>query len=161
MKKDLKTNKISEKKPKLNSKGDKRGTSQASLNNLKEMQTKGGPGRGKGKLNWDTMVDLAMEALAIKFVEQHNAKKENKNKQITLDDVDIEKDIFMQAIQKARNGNDKMIIDFQDRRYGKATQRVELTGKDGGAITHEMQVKEAEERIRRFQSKWFKTPNKK
>lgn len=140
-----------------NSKGNKRGMNKKSRSNLQM----GGPGRPKGKLNYDTMVDLAMEALAIKFVEQHNAKRENKNNQITLDDIDIEKDIFIQAIQKARNGDPKMIIDFQDRRYGKATQRVELTGKDGNAITYEMQVQQAEERIRRFQDKWFKKPIKK
>lgn len=158
MKKDLQTNKKSEVKQKLNSKGDTRGISKASLNNLNGIHKKAGPGRPKGKLNYDTRIDYAIEVLSQKYIDDMN-KKNKKVKgyiPLTLDDVDLEGDIYMQAFNKARNGNEKMMIDFFDRRQGKATQKVELTGKDGGSIEYTMKLKEAEERIKKFQDKWFK-----
>lgn len=118
--------------------------------------TPGGPGRPKGKLNFDTRVDMAIEVLAQAYVKAHNEKKENKNKQITVKDIDIEGDIFAQFIQKARGGDLKAIDSFLDRRHGKATSRIELTGKDGDPIKMEHDVKVAREKIKRWQSNWFK-----
>lgn len=151
MGKDLKTNKKND----TNTKGNKRGMNPKSRANL---STTGGPGRPKGKLNYDTRFDMAIEVLSQKYVDDMNKKNKNVKGYIplTIDDVDLEGDIFMQAINKARNGNEKMIIDTLDRRHGKATQRVEMTGKDGGSIEYTMKLKEAEERIKKFQDKWFK-----
>lgn len=159
MTKKAKTVKITERKPKevekVNSSGNKRGTSPESLSNLKK---DAGPGRPKGKLNYDTRVDMAIEALAIKYAEDQN-KKNAKVKgyvPITADDVDIEGDIFMQHINKARGGDRHFIDSFLDRRHGKATQRVEMTGKDGEAMQYEVKVTEAKERARGMLNKWLK-----
>jgi len=113
-------------------------------------------GRPKGKLNFDTRVDMAINFLAEQYVIAHNAKKENKNKQITIEDVDIEGDIFAQLLQKARSGDTKMIDSFLDRRHGKATTRIELGGLDGDPIQHEVRVTEAKEKARGMLSKWLK-----
>jgi phosphoribosylformylglycinamidine (FGAM) synthase-like enzyme len=113
-------------------------------------------GRPKGKLNYNTRFDLAVDFLAEQLVLKHNADPKNKNKQLKLDDVDINNDLFAQAIQKARNGSEKMLIDIFDRRYGKATQPIELSGKDGDPIQYEIEMKEAEGRLKKFQNKWFK-----
>lgn len=155
--------KITERKPKAvektNSKGNKRGTSPESQSNLKK---DAGPGRPKGKLNFDTRVDMAMSVLAMKYVEDFNkgidkkGKKIKNFKPITLDDVDIEGDIFAQFINKARNGNDRMIDSFLDRRHGKATQPIEMSGKDGNPIEYRIQLEEAKKRLKDNQSKWFK-----
>lgn len=111
-------------------------------------------GRPKGKLNYDTRVDMAIEILAQKYVREHN--KKNPKKQITIDDVDIEGDIFQQHINKARAGDRHFIDSFLDRRHGKATQKVELTGKDGGAIEYKQKMEEAKSRLLKFQDRWFK-----
>lgn len=150
--KKIETNSKAEEK--VNSSGNKRGTSPASIANLKA----GGPGRPKGKLNYDTRVDMAIEALALKFVQSENAKNKNKKGYVplTIDDVDIEGDIFMQHLNKARGGDRHFIDSYLDRRYGKATQKVELTGKDGNPIEYEMKLKEAQAELKRNQSKWFK-----
>lgn len=116
----------------------------------------GGPGRPKGKLNYDTRVDMAIQALAEIYVAQHNAKKENKGKEITLDDVDIEGEIFMQHLKKARSGDQKAIDSFLDRRHGKATARIELTGKNGNPIEIEERKKEAKQKARKMLGLWTK-----
>lgn len=113
-------------------------------------------GRPKGKLNFDTRVDLAVEALAIQMAIVHNKKKENKNNQIKQEDLDIEGDIFMQLVNKARAGNEKMIDSFLDRRHGKATARIELTGKDGDPIAYEERKKEAKSKARKMLDAWTK-----
>lgn len=153
----LKLAKKTERKPKaeekeVNSSGNKRGTSQESKDNLKK---DAGPGRPKGLLNYKTRVTMAIEALAQKYIDDYN-KKHPKGKQLTLDDVDILGDIFQQAVNKARNGDHKSIIDLFDRLYGKATQPVELSGKDGNPIEYEIKLKEAQERLKNNQAKWFK-----
>lgn len=113
-------------------------------------------GRPKGKLNYDTRVDMAIQALAEIYVAQHNAKKENKGKEITLDDVDIEGEIFMQHLKKARSGDQKAIDSFLDRRHGKATARIELTGKNGNPIEIEERKKEAKQKARKMLGLWTK-----
>lgn len=79
-------------------------------------------GRPKGKRNFDTLVDLAIQGLAAEVVRQHNKKARNKKNQITLEDIDIENDIFMQLLNKARRGDQKAIDSYLDRRFGKAVQ---------------------------------------
>ena len=145
-----------DKKIETNSKGNKRGLSKASLANLQV----GGPGRPKGKLNYDTRVDMAIELLALKYVEETNKKNKSKKgyKPITLDDVDIEGDIFAQHVNKARNGDRHFIDSFLDRRHGKAKQPVELTGRDGGPVEYEMMIAEGQKKLKENQSKWFKKP---
>lgn len=126
--------------------------------NLKPIQpgeTRNPNGRPKGKLNYDTRVDMAIEALALAMVAQHNKKKENKGNQITVDDIDIEGDIFMQHLNKARAGDSKAMPDFLDRRHGKATQRMEITGKDGNPIEYKERIANAKERMKKFQDRWF------
>ena len=126
--------------------------------NLKPFQPgeSGNPeGKPKGILNYKTRVGMAIEIMANKYLKDYNKKHKVK---ITLDEVDILGDIFMQALNKARNGDTKSIIDLFDRLYGKAMQSIELTGKDGKAIEYELQVNEGIEKLRKFQDKWFKTP---
>lgn len=144
--------KKSKQEEKVNSKGNKRGISKASLSNL----TPGGPGRPKGRLDFNTRVDMAIEVLAMKYVKDYNAKKENKNRQITLDDVDIEGDIFAQFLNKARNGDMKAIDSFLDRRNGKATISVELTGKGGGPVSYAMKMAEVDAETDAWFDTWVK-----
>lgn len=113
-------------------------------------------GRPKGKLNFDTRVDMAIDFLAAQYVVQHNKMPKNKNKQITIEDVDIEGDIFAQLLQKARGGDTKMIDSFLDRRHGKATARIELTGKGGDPIAFEERKKEAKSKARKMLDMWTK-----
>lgn len=112
------------------------------------------PGRPKGKLNFDTRVDMAIEYLAQELVKKHNADPKNKNKQLKLEDIDIEGDIFAQLINKARSGNDKMIDSFLDRRHGKATARFELTGKGGDPIQIEEKRKEVKTKAQKMLGLW-------
>ena len=127
----------------------------ANLKPIQPGETRNPNGRPKGKLNYDTRVDMAIEALANAMVAQHNKKKENKNNQITVDDIDIEGDIFMQHLNKARAGDSKAMPDFLDRRHGKATQRMEITGKDGNPIEYKERIALAKERMKKFQGRWF------
>lgn len=134
-------------------KEDGRGKSEASRANLRV----GGPGRPKGKRDFNTLVDLAIEALALDYVNQTNDKNKGKKgyRALTLADVDIEGDIFRQYLNQARNGNLKAIDSFLDRRHGKAKQPIEVSGIDGDPIKHAIQVKEFEESIINEQDKWF------
>lgn len=156
MKKVVKTKEITEIKPIRT----KKAMSEASLKNLKR---DAGPGRPKGKLNYDTRVDMAIAVLAQKYVEEQNSKNKGKKgyTPITLEDVDIEGDIFAQHINKARNGDRHFIDSFLDRRHGKAKQPVELSGTVNNTIEYNLKLKEAEERMKKFQDKWFKNPTKK
>lgn len=108
-------------------------------------------GRPKGILNFKTRVTMAIELLAQKYVDDYN-KKHPKSK-IDIKDVDILGDIFQQAVNKARNGDHKAITDLFDRIYGKATQTVEMTGKDGGPVTYAMKMAEVDAET----DAWFKT----
>jgi hypothetical protein len=109
-------------------------------------------GRPKGKLNYDTRVDMAIEVLANKYVEEQNTKNKGKKGYVplTIDDVDIEGDIFAQHINKARNGDRHFIDSFLDRRHGKATQRVEMSGVNGNPIEHAVKVEEAKKKVQGF-----------
>lgn len=128
----------------------------------KNLKREAGPGRPKGKLNYDTRVDMAIAVLSQKYVDEMNKKnaKVKGYKPITIDDVDIEGDIFMQHLNKARAGDRHFIDSFLDRRHGKAKQPVELSGGINATIEHEIKIKEAQERIRKFQDKWFGKKNK-
>lgn len=115
-------------------------------------------GRPKGKLNFDTRVDLAIEMLAHQFVDQFN--KTNKKriasgrlKPMTVDEVDIEGDIFRQYINRARNGDTKLLTDFLDRRHGKATQPVQI-GSIAGDPLVEAQIKAAEAEVAAWEAQW-------
>lgn len=147
--------KKTEKKPR-NTQKSKNSTQKEERVQNKNLKRDAGPGRPKGKLNFDTRVDMAMEVLAEAYVKAHNKKYKQKARHITRADVDIEGDIFAQFIQKARGGDLKAIDSFLDRRHGKATSRIELTGKDGDPIKMEHDVKVAREKIKRWQSNWFK-----
>lgn len=109
-------------------------------------------GRPKGKLNYDTRVDMAIEVLAQKYVTEQNEKNKSKKGYVplTLDDVDIEGDIFAQHLNKARNGDRHFIDSFLDRRHGKATQRVEMSGINGDPIEYAVRVEEAKKKARSF-----------
>lgn len=129
--------------------------SKKNLKPIKPGEVRNPTGRPKGALDYKTRVGMAIDLLAEKLVNDYN--KKNKKK-ISVEDIDIYGDIFQQAINKARNGDLKAIIDFFDRLYGKATQPIEMSGKDGNPIEYEIMVKEGAERLRKFQSKWFKKP---
>lgn len=128
----------------------------ANLKPIKPGERRNPNGRPKGKLNYDTMVDMAIQSLAEKFVAKHNADPKNKKRQITIDDVDIEKDIFEQHVNKARSGDQKAIDSFLDRRHGKATQPVELSGINGEPIQHVTQMALADEETEEWVKMWTK-----
>lgn len=135
---------------------DNKKTQRPQNKNLKSAKGEPGPGRPKGKLNFDTRVDMAIEFLANEMIKAHNAKKENKNKQISMKDIDIEGDIFAQLINKARSGDVKMIDSFLDRRHGKAKQPIELGGMNGNPILIEERKKEAKSKARKMLDMWTK-----
>lgn len=128
------------------------------LKNLKPIkpgERRNPKGRPKGALDYKTRVSMAVDVLALKFVADYNSKHK---KQIKMEDVDIYGDIFQQAINKARNGDMKAIIDFFDRLYGKAKQPVELTGKDGSAVEYEVLLTDARKRAREMLNRWHPKP---
>jgi len=139
-----------------NSTSGKKQTNPNSLANLIPGANKNG--RPKGKLNFDTRIDMAIDVLAQKYVTDMNERNKKKKgyKPLTLEDVDIEGDIFLQYLNMARNGKDKMVIDYMDRRHGKATAKIELTGKDGDPIVYEERKKEAKSKARRMLDMWVK-----
>ena len=153
-----KTNTI--KKLDNNSTSGKKQTNPNSLANLIPGANK--KGRPVGKLNFDTRIEMAIDVLANKYVEDMNSKNKKVKgyKPITLEDVDIEGDIFAQYLNKARNGSEKMLIDFIDRRHGKATQRLELTGKDGSPIEYQERMAKADAETDEWVRGWVKVPKK-
>ena len=128
------------------------------LTPFKPGQTGNPNGRPKGKLNYDTRVDMAIEMLAMKYVEEMNKKNKKVKgyKPMTVEDVDIEGDIFMQHLNKARAGDRHFIDSFLDRRYGKAKQPIELPGSIFNTPEYNKSMIEAEAKIKAFQDKWFK-----
>ena len=135
------------------------------LKPIKPGEIRNPKGRPKGVLNYKTRLNIALDGLALQFAEAHNTKysaqiKAKKKKAMTSDDIDIMGDVFSQYVNKARNGDLKAIDSLLDRTYGKAKQPVEVSGKDGKPIEHTVKVAEAEERIKKFQKKWFKQPAK-
>jgi hypothetical protein len=130
------------------------------LANLKPPFKEGEPsanpkGRPKGILNYKTRVTIAIEALTQKFIDDYN-KKNPKKKKLVIKDVDILGDVFQQAVNKARTGDMKAIIDLFDRLYGKATQPITLPGSIFNTPEYEKGIKDAEKRMEAFNKKWFK-----
>jgi len=119
-------------------------------------------GRPKGLLDFKTRLGFAITRYAEEFAAQHNTK--HPKKQITPDDVDIMGDIFVQLINKARNGDLKAIDSLLDRTYGKATQPVELGGIQGNPLA-EAQRKQAMAEVEAWERQWetlgVKSGNKK
>lgn len=126
----------------------------ANLQPFKPGQSGNPKGKERGKRNFDTLVDLAIQRLAYEFVEIHNSKIKSKKKHITIDDVDIEGDIFARFLNKARNGDQKAIDSFLDRRFGKAKQTIDLTTHDDRRSL-DAQVQEAEEEMQDWEAMWF------
>lgn len=151
-------------KPKSKTKGTGKGSNPNSLANLNGTKGIAGPGRTLGKRNFNTLVDLAIKNLAEIMVNTRNAEikknkkltaKQKKDSYITIDDLDIESEIFMKLVQKARNGDQKAIDSFLDRRFGKAGQ-----GKPGGepetkAEAEAKRKEEAKKRATEMMKKWF------
>ncbi len=129
------------------------------LKPAKKGEVRNPKGRPVGKRNFDTLVDLAIKSLAEEYVRSQNEKYPNKK--ITVSDVDIEGDIFRQLVNKARNGDAKMIIDYLDRRHGKATQKLEVGGMNGNPIELSIQVEDARKRAERMLKQWTGKPSKK
>lgn len=120
----------------------KRGKSPGSVARYFPPGVSGNPnGKKPGTLNYNTRVDLALTAFAHKFVEQYNKKHKRK---ITVDQVDIEGEIFQQLINKARAGDMKAIDSFLDRRFGKATQPLAVGGIPGHPIGVELAAESKE-----------------
>ncbi len=139
--------------------GTRRGSNPKSRSNLKPFQKgqSGNPsGKQRGIRNYNTLFETALEKISIKYVDYHNSKPGNK--EIYLEDVDIETEIIIQLILKARSGDVRAIIYFLDRMYGKPvpasswihTQHIKPD------IDRELEIKKAGERLKKFQSKWFK-----
>lgn len=116
-----------------------------------------GGGRPKGLLNFKTRLQMAINRLALEYVQQHNAKPGNKKNQITVDDVDIMGDVFAQYINKARNGSEKVIDSLLDRAYGKAKQPVEHSGSIENTVEMNIKIEEAKKKAKAMQDKWVKT----
>lgn len=153
--------KSSEKNNELTAKdGSKRGLSSNSKKNLKPFKPgeSGNPtGRAKGALDYKTRVSMAVDVLAQKYVADYNSKHK---KQINIEDVDIYGDIFQQALNKARNGDIRAIIDFFDRLYGKAKTQVEVSGINGNPIEHVALIAEADAETDEWVKMWTKNKPK-
>jgi len=80
-------------------------------------------GRPLGRRNKETMFELALEGYARKLLTKYN---KSHKKQIDWEDFDgdPELDIFMQLVDKARNGDLKAIEAFLEHRHGKAKATV-------------------------------------
>lgn len=140
-----------EKKTKEKNTGEKQVTGREATQ-FKPGQSGNPNGRKKGILNLKTRVLMAVETLSEKYIREHNAKKENKAKQIGPEDVDLIGDIFMQIVNKARAGNERYIFYLVDQLYGKAKQTNEHTGPDGGPI--EVDLIARRNKLMAFQKRW-------
>jgi len=147
---------------KISKDGTKRGLNPNSTKNLKPIkpgEVRNPNGRPEGALSWDTRIELNMTILAQKYVRDFN--KKNPKKAIKIEEVDMESDIFQQYINKARNGNDKILLHFMDKRYGRPSQPIVVTGKDGDPVEYTIRVKEYEDEILQEENKWFESDTKK
>lgn len=133
-----------------------RGLNPNSVNNLKPFkkgQSGNLSGKPKGVLNFNTLFDLSVESMSNKYVEQYNLN--NKNKKITLDDVDIIGDIFIQLINRARNGDLKAIQVFLDHTYGKPrVMSQESYSSYEDSEEKDSRSKEAKKKAREMLDKW-------
>lgn len=133
------------------------------LKNLKPFKPgqSGNPkGKPKGLLDFKTRLKMAIDVLAVKFAEDYNKKyakqiKDGLKVEMKSKDVDILGDVFMQYVNKARNGDLKAMDSIFDRTYGKAKQPVELGGLNGEPIKHEVVVKEQAKKAKSFVDKWL------
>lgn len=136
--------------------GSRRGTNSNSLKNLKSFKSgvSGNPnGKPKGTRNYSTLMDLAIESTTINYVNKYN-RKHRKNK-IEFEDVDIEQDIFIQLIDKARNGDMKAMQIFFDRVYGKPRQMPQSTYSSQSDLEEqELKNKESHQKAREMLDKW-------
>lgn len=136
--------------------GTRRGRNKNSIDNLKPFVkgVSGNPsGKIKGTRNYSTLMDLAIESTTINYVNKYN-RRHKKNK-IELEDVDIEQDIFIQLIDKARNGDIKAMQIFFDRVYGKPRLMPSYTStQDDNFSENELKTEEEKKQIEDFFRKW-------
>lgn len=114
-------------KNKNSEKNSENGTeSKFNVQNLKPFQPgqSGNPnGRPLGRRNKETMFELALEGYARKLLKKYNSSHKKKIEWEDFDG-DPELDIFMQLVDKARNGDLKAIEAFLEHRHGKAKATV-------------------------------------
>lgn len=147
------------KQAKVSKDGTRRGQNPNSKKNLsvpEKGEVRNPNGRPQGIIDFRKRVEFSIKFLAEQYVEKHNLDPKNASKQITIDDVDIMGDVFSQLINQARNGNIKAIDSLMDRVYGKAKQPVELTGANGGAIEHSVEMANAEAEVDQWIEGWVK-----
>jgi len=82
-------------------------------------------GKPKGLKNWDTYYWEAIKKIA-----EANGK--------TAEEFDIE--LGSKFIEMARKGDIRVLIDLFNRRFGKPTERHELTGKDGEPLNRTTKI---------------------
>ena len=105
-------------------------------------------GRPLGRRNKDTMFELALEAYARKLLKKYNSTHKKKIEWEDFDG-DPELDIFMQLVDKARNGDLKAIEAFLEHRHGKAKATVAIVDEsDDPDFIEEMEV--AKQDARKF-----------
>lgn len=134
-------NKNSAKNSADDTKGDSHARMIAGLKPFQPGQSGNPNGRPLGRRNKETMFELALEAYARKLLDAHN--KKNKKKQIKWEDFDgdPELDIFMQLVDKARNGDLKAIETYLEHRHGKAKATVAFVDEsDDPDFIEEMEV---------------------
>jgi len=129
----------------------------ANLKPAKKGEVRNPKGRPKGRRDFNTLVDEAIEYHAEEYVRVQNGK--NPKRKITRADVDIEGDIFRQFLNKARNGDLKAIDSFLDRRHGRATQPIKLAGMVGSATVTPENVEKVTAEIDGWFAMWDKKPN--
>ena len=135
--------------------GTRRGRNKNSIDNLKPFVkgVSGNPsGKIKGTRNYSTIMDLAIESTTINYVNKYN-RRHKKNK-IELGDVDIEQDIFIQLIDKARNGDMKAMQLFFDRCYGKPRVMPQSAYSLQNDLEEELENKESQQKAREMIDKW-------
>lgn len=108
-------------------------------------------GKPKGILNFKTRLEMATKVLAEKFAADYNNKyakgiKAKQRKAMTVEEVDILGDIFLQYVNKARSGDLKAIDSLLDRAYGKAVQPLKHSGDQENPIEHSLRVDKSVER---------------
>lgn len=109
------------------------------LKPFKKGQSGNPNGHPKGKRNFDTIYEAALQKLA---------------KLNSTTPEDLEDEMASKAIVESRKGQFNFYRDTMDRRHGTATQKAELTGKDGTPlfINDELE-KKAEEAVKKFLNK--------
>ena len=133
----------------------------ANLKPAKKGEVRNPKGRPQGIMDFRQRVELSIKFLAEQYVEKHNLDPKNADKpKMKVEDVDIMGDVFAQYINKARNGELKAMDSLFDRVYGKAKQPVELTGANGGAVEHSVEMTMAEKDVDQWVEGWVKVKKK-